>query len=40
MEEENKQNIMKDIFEPIKNDPNYDEFMKNFRLKAPVKNLT
>ena len=37
MEEENKQNIMKDIFEPIKNDPNYDEFMKNFRLKAPVK---
>lgn len=37
MEEENKQNIMEDIFEPIKNDPNYDEFMKNFRLKAPVK---
>ena len=38
MEEENKnENIMKDIFEPIKNDPNYDEFMKQFRLKAPVK---
>lgn len=40
MEEQKKNDdIMKDIFEPIKNDPNYDEFMKNFKLKAPVKKI-
>jgi len=39
MEEQKKENILEDIFEPVKNDPNYDEFMKNFRLNAPVKKI-
>ena len=30
---------IKNIFEPLKDDPNYDEIMKNFRLGSPVKKI-
>ncbi len=30
---------MKNIFEPIENDPNFDELMKNFKLNCPVKKI-
>ena len=31
--------ILEDVIKPIVNDPNYDEFMKQFRLKCPCKKI-
>ena len=31
--------ILEDVIKPIENDPNYDEFMKQFRLKCPCKKI-
>ena len=39
MKEANNPEDIKKIFEPIQDDPNFDELMKNFRLTCPVKKI-
>ena len=39
MKEANNSEDIKKIFEPIQDDPNFDELMKNFRLSCPVKKI-